>query len=64
MHMNHVFLEENKMVFEPKLNGYYDVGGNWVRTKYCFVDCGDRCDCKPPGGVYKKPARKAEGKKK
>lgn len=33
-------------------NGYYDEHGNWQRTKFCFMSCGDRCDCGPPGGLY------------
>lgn len=34
------------------LDGYYDDKGNWQRTKFCFVDCGGRCTCKPPLGVW------------
>lgn len=34
------------------LNGYYDENGNWQRTKFCFVSCGQRCDCLPPGGLH------------
>lgn len=33
-------------------NGYYDLSGHWQRTKSCFVHCGDRCDCGPPGSYY------------
>lgn len=34
-------------------NGHYDDSGMWQRDKYCFVDCGEKCDCGPPGGnVY------------
>lgn len=35
--------------------GYYDNNGHWQRTKFCFVSCGDRCDCGPPNGVYVLP---------
>lgn len=28
--------------------GYYDKNGNWVRLKYCFISCGEQCDCMPP----------------
>ncbi len=38
----------------PRLNGHYDEQGYWQRDKYCFVYCGDRCDCGPPFGIYKK----------
>lgn len=34
------------------LNGHYDDNGSWQRTKFCFVSCGARCDCGPPGGLY------------
>lgn len=33
-------------------DGYYNENNVWVRTKYCFVDCGDRCTCKPPNEIY------------
>lgn len=33
-------------------DGYYDENGDWQRTKFCFVSCGDRCTCKPPGGIW------------
>lgn len=33
-------------------DGYYDDAGHWQRTKFCFVDCGDRCTCKPPLGAW------------
>jgi hypothetical protein len=33
-------------------DGYYDEGGRWQRTKFCFVYCGAACTCQPPGGVY------------
>ena len=33
-------------------NGYYDHDGQWQRTKYCFTDCGSRCDCGPPFGQH------------
>ncbi len=36
-------------------NGYYDDTGHWQRTKFCFVSCGARCTCGPPGGVYYNP---------
>jgi hypothetical protein len=38
------------------LNGYYDETGHWQRTKFCFVSCGDHCDCGPPMGMYYNPA--------
>lgn len=31
-------------------SGYYDDEGRWQRTKYCFMYCGERCDCGPPFG--------------
>jgi len=34
------------------LNGYYDEEGNWQRTKFCFVDCGENCTCQPPMGLH------------
>lgn len=37
------------MSITPKQpDGYYDENGVWQRTKFCFVDCGERCTCKPP----------------
>ncbi len=33
------------------LNGFYDNSGRWQRTKFCFVSCGQRCDCGPPCGL-------------
>jgi hypothetical protein len=33
-------------------NGYYDETGNWQRTKFCFMDCGHNCNCRPPGMLY------------
>lgn len=33
-------------------DGYYDENNVWQRTKYCIVDCGDKCTCKPPNGIY------------
>lgn len=33
-------------------DGYYDDNGEWQRTKFCFVDCGERCTCRPPGGMH------------
>lgn len=32
--------------------GHYDEHGNWQRLKFCFVSCGSRCTCRPPGGIY------------
>ena len=32
----------------PTLNGFYDDEGNWQRTKFCVISCGDQCDCMPP----------------
>lgn len=41
------------MSFAPTyMNGYYDDNGCWQRTKFCFVSCGERCDCMAPGGLY------------
>lgn len=40
------------------LGGYYDASGVWQRTKFCFVDCGDRCTCQPPNGVFQLPSTK------
>lgn len=37
-------------------NGYYDDRGFWNRTKFCFMDCRERCDCGPPGNRYYDPA--------
>ncbi len=37
-------------------DGYYDDKGTWRRAKFCFVDCGDRCTCKPPMGVFQLPS--------
>lgn len=34
------------------LGGYYNEQGNWVRTKFCFMSCGESCDCMPPGGIW------------
>lgn len=39
--------------------GYYDENGTWVQTKFCFISCGERCDCTPPGGVYQLPKPEA-----
>ncbi len=39
-------------------DGYYDTNGHWVRTKLCFTDCGDRCTCRPPGGMWVIPTTK------
>ena len=35
-------------------DGYYDANGDWQRSKFCFVDCGSNCTCKPPNGIYHK----------
>lgn len=32
----------------PRRDGYCDKNGVWQRTKFCFVDCGDRCTCREP----------------
>lgn len=32
--------------------GHYDERGIWQREKFCFVYCGDRCDCGPPFGTF------------
>lgn len=37
---------------EPLKAGYYNKSGNWVRTKMCFISCGDLCDCGPPNGKW------------
>ena len=29
-------------------SGYFDNDGKWVQTKFCFVSCGEECDCQPP----------------
>ena len=39
-------------LFPNRLDGYYDDEGNWQRTKYCFVSCGERCTCMPPGNLH------------
>lgn len=36
-------------------DGGYDANGHWQRTKFCFFDCGDRCTCMPPMGVFQLP---------
>lgn len=33
-------------------DGYYDDNGDWQRSKFCFVSCGDACTCMPPFGVH------------
>ncbi len=38
-------------------DGYYDTNGHWVRTKLCFTDCGTRCTCRPPGGMWVIPTK-------
>ena len=45
------------MTFVPRQDGYYDDDDKWVRTKLCFVDCGDACTCRPPGGVFNRKAK-------
>lgn len=42
------------MSFTDLRDGYYDERGVWQRTKFCFADCGERCTCKPPWGIYEK----------
>jgi hypothetical protein len=37
------------------LDGHYDDTGRWKRTKFCFMSCGARCTCGPPGGLYYNP---------
>ncbi len=37
------------MSLMPRIpSGYYDDKGEWQRRKFCLVDCGERCTCKPP----------------
>lgn len=43
-------------LFPPIAHGHYDDTGHWQRTKYCFVDCGSRCNCRPPSGLWYDPA--------
>jgi len=38
--------------FPMHRNGHYDDDGIWQRTKFCFVYCGERCDCGPPNGQH------------
>ncbi len=33
-------------------DGHYDDEGMWQRAKFCFIDCGASCTCKPPSGQY------------
>jgi hypothetical protein len=33
-------------------DGHYDENGDWKREKICFISCGDRCTCSPPGGIW------------
>lgn len=40
----------------PRHDGYYDDAGNWRRSKFCFVDCGERCTCMPSMGQHYSPA--------
>jgi hypothetical protein len=35
-----------------RIDGHYDATGHWLTTKCCFVFCGDRCTCQPPGGLF------------
>lgn len=37
------------------INGYYDSCGYWQKYKFCFVYCGDKCDCGPPNNLYYDP---------
>lgn len=39
------------------VDGYYDDTGHWHRNKLCFMDCGARCTCKPPGGLWFDPRK-------
>lgn len=39
-------------MYDHGRDGYYDENGYWKRTKYCFMSCGHRCTCSPPGGVF------------
>jgi hypothetical protein len=43
---------ETSMMTSRSDGGHYDDRGNWQRTKFCFVSCGDRCTCTPPLGQY------------
>jgi hypothetical protein len=38
------------------INGQYDENGHWRKNKFCFMDCGSRCDCGPPMGLWYSPA--------
>jgi hypothetical protein len=38
-----------------RLDGHYDDTGHWKRTKFCFMSCGARCTCGPPGGLFYNP---------
>ena len=38
------------MIFNA--DGHYDDAGRWIRDKLCFMDCGSRCTCRPPNGIY------------
>lgn len=40
------------MSFGMDSGGRYDETGAWKRTKFCFVYCGDSCNCEAPNGVY------------
>ena len=35
--------------------GHYNEEGKWIRTKFCFLPCYERCNCQPPNGVYQLP---------
>lgn len=37
-------------------DGHYESDGYWTRHKYCFIDCGERCTCRPPGDAIYSPA--------
>jgi len=43
--------KDRDMSLFESLNGHYDEDGVWQRFKFCFVSCGDRCDCMPPNGI-------------
>ena len=40
--------------YSPDVDGYMfeSDDGYWVRTKFCFVSCEERCDCMPPNGQH------------
>ncbi len=45
-------------------DGHYDDKGQWQRTKFCFMSCGDRCTCGPPNGMYYSPIHDKSKEKK